>query len=923
MTNTGVMHGLSRASSHSGPEEVPDVDVKHLDYEYIKKCTDKAELKNILLVLRSGKEGLWPDLETFAEKHYLELLSARERKLYIAQHSEASADEKRAASDDVASFLSDIKAKDAAIAARSRNDIKCDAMNEASGAIFNEKMASRAVPTSRPLPPVRNAPRAEPTDKAAAIPAYEAISEDEAAKLAKKRDERLSGYDWRGWEKYDVDAELDKLEKEEERSKRQIEESAKAEERRRAKRIAGMQAEVHALGLKLDISRLSDQERSYLAEKEKQKGNECYKAGEYDDAELFYSKAIVLDPQNHVFYANRAMVRLKTKQFERAEEDCSRAIEIDPTYGKAISRRAMTRHRRGKYHAAIEDFEAAIKLQPENKELRRLLDMSRKKYNEVGGIGAPKVREVVETEKFTRLAIEEDSDSDSESESDSDSVPPEKDAKHGSKEWAAKPVSETDSASGTWSQLKNEGTACFKAGDVASALQKYSEALSLAQDLKDTAPICTCAGNIALCHLQMGSYEKVVEFCDLVLSKQPQHTKCLLRKGTALEKMGKLSQALDAFCEVLNRDPDQTDASDAMDRIMRKMRGKEDVMEVPSETEEPPRVVADADTAEATLPKENVEQTFLALKTEGNAHFKAKRFAEAIERYTACVKTADRYEAMRVEIVAVLANRALSHLKTGDFDSCIEDCSDALSRLESADLEDAVAKPLRVKLHYRRAMGYDGCWQRENALADPEKVLHVEPGNKKAAQEMDRIQKYRAQKASKSAPKVSSAPPAAPASLLSKAPEQNPSVAAQDASMKKAAQVADAAKSVLKSKKRSLRPPKNGYDFERTWRSIKDDLTLVADYIELIPPHDFAKKLFRVEIPEEILVSLGTAILTHTAKMHPQKAFDALRGISRIRGLRTAVMFMSQNDKDVFRSAIDAIERHAKGDTASLRAAFA
>ena len=40
-----------------------DVPVEHLDYAYVRACTDENELAKILGVLRSGKEGLFPDLE--------------------------------------------------------------------------------------------------------------------------------------------------------------------------------------------------------------------------------------------------------------------------------------------------------------------------------------------------------------------------------------------------------------------------------------------------------------------------------------------------------------------------------------------------------------------------------------------------------------------------------------------------------------------------------------------------------------------------------------------------------------------------------------------------------------------------------------------------------------------------------------------
>ena len=48
---------------HLAPETSPgDIPVEHLDYEYLKTCTNASEVESILLLLRSGKEGIYPDL---------------------------------------------------------------------------------------------------------------------------------------------------------------------------------------------------------------------------------------------------------------------------------------------------------------------------------------------------------------------------------------------------------------------------------------------------------------------------------------------------------------------------------------------------------------------------------------------------------------------------------------------------------------------------------------------------------------------------------------------------------------------------------------------------------------------------------------------------------------------------------------------
>lgn len=47
-----------------------------------------------------------------------------------------------------------------------------------------------------------------------------------------------------------------------------------------------------------------------------------------------YTKAISIDPQNAVYFANRAFAHIKLEEYGSAVADASQAIEIDSTYAK-------------------------------------------------------------------------------------------------------------------------------------------------------------------------------------------------------------------------------------------------------------------------------------------------------------------------------------------------------------------------------------------------------------------------------------------------------------------------------------------------------------------------------------------------------------------------------------------------------------
>ena len=74
------------------------------------------------------------------------------------------------------------------------------------------------------------------------------------------------------------------------------------------------------------------------AEKFKGEANECFRQEKFSAAENLYSKAIELNPNNAVYFANRSITHLKQESFGYALADASKAIEIDSTYTKAYYR---------------------------------------------------------------------------------------------------------------------------------------------------------------------------------------------------------------------------------------------------------------------------------------------------------------------------------------------------------------------------------------------------------------------------------------------------------------------------------------------------------------------------------------------------------------------------------------------------------
>lgn len=118
----------------------------------------------------------------------------------------------------------------------------------------------------------------------------------------------------------------------------------------------------HAALLEKDPSILSDEERSKYALQVKEIGNKFYKERDFENALVYYSKAIDFK-KDCVFYANRAACYVSLGQNEKVFDECTKALELDPTYTKAITRRALAYESIGQYEKALIDYSSAATLQ--------------------------------------------------------------------------------------------------------------------------------------------------------------------------------------------------------------------------------------------------------------------------------------------------------------------------------------------------------------------------------------------------------------------------------------------------------------------------------------------------------------------------------------------------------------------------------
>lgn len=107
----------------------------------------------------------------------------------------------------------------------------------------------------------------------------------------------------------------------------------------------------------------------YMADKLQVKGNEAFKAKNFQEAGELYASAIQLDPQNAVLYSNRAMTLIKLEDWATCVSVCNTGLSKNPdskTKLKLLWRRGMAEVKLEDFKAAKISYTTALDLEPTN-----------------------------------------------------------------------------------------------------------------------------------------------------------------------------------------------------------------------------------------------------------------------------------------------------------------------------------------------------------------------------------------------------------------------------------------------------------------------------------------------------------------------------------------------------------------------------
>uniref|UniRef100_A0A672H4Q8 Sperm associated antigen 1 n=1 Tax=Salarias fasciatus TaxID=181472 RepID=A0A672H4Q8_SALFA len=279
---------------------------EHLDYGYIETCRDVKYLEKILSVLRSGKEGIYPHLVQFCENH-LEKLNPGSRALRqsvpVATASSLSEDEWMQISDDLKIWQEETK--------KNENFLKNSSLID-DGLIEN-------------LPPVRGSN------------CFVSLNKKRPSKPPVPRDYRE--WDRRKWTSHVMNCLLWSLQ-------------------------IVLSLHEHVLNM-YDLSALSQQEKLRLSNREKDKGNEAFRARDYEEAVSYYSRSLSIIP-TVAAYNNRAQAQINLQHWPGAMRDCQSVLQLEPGNIKALLRRATAHNQMGNWQMAAEDLRTVLREEPHN-----------------------------------------------------------------------------------------------------------------------------------------------------------------------------------------------------------------------------------------------------------------------------------------------------------------------------------------------------------------------------------------------------------------------------------------------------------------------------------------------------------------------------------------------------------------------------
>jgi len=156
----------------------------------------------------------------------------------------------------------------------------------------------------------------------------------------------------------------------------------------------------------------------------------------------------------------------------------------------------------------------------------------------------------------------------------------------------------------------------------------------------------------------------------------------------------------------------------------------------PTSAEEDEEAFEDALTDEQL--REKARSQANDAKAEGNKHFAAGKYEDALSQYKIALEIASELESVEDICSACHSNRAVCFFKLGKYDETIKECSRALE-----------LNPSYVKALLRRGEAHEKLEHYDEAIADMKRIIELDPSNAQAKRSLFRLEPLAAGKREK------------------------------------------------------------------------------------------------------------------------------------------------------------------------------
>ncbi|XP_067283059.1 RNA polymerase II-associated protein 3 [Pseudorasbora parva] len=459
---------------------------------------------------------------------------------------------------------------------------------------------------------------------------------------------------------------------------------------------------------------------------------------------------------------------------------------------------------------------------------------------------------------------------------------------------------------------KEKGNQFFKDGRFDSAIECYTRAM----DADPHSPVLPT--NRAACFFRLKKFAVAESDCHLAIALDGKYTKAYIRRAAARAALKKHQEALEDYEVVLKLDPENAEARNEIQKLQQLLPGPTQTdpsamaASLPAvgssgEMEEKSRGIAEPATG--PLIQEQIrKQEAVVQKERGNAFFKEGEYEAAVDCYSKGMEADDTNALLP-------ANRAMAFLKLHRFSEAEQDCSAAVA------LDSSYAKAFARRATARAALG-----RIREAKEDFEQVLKLEPGNKQA---MNEIEKLTAEMRTSALEPVENThrrtiqPISKPAHLRSTKPlhrleiqEISPSVTSSPHHKIQKMEISDTQPRASSAAPESIPPPPgNSFQLEADLRQISRYPQCTYRYLKQISP-DAYPKIFQNSLEPDVLnLMLQTFHSFYIPHEDASLLLAVLRSLTSVRRFDMAVMFMSSAEKKILQDLFDWIHSAGLGDS--------